>query len=102
MTKRVCENCRWWQNDQHAIGACMRYPPSVSELVPKTHATDWCGEWADASITPEQQDLQELIRRFAVAIMSTEYSADLQYDRIWTAAKNMAAAEPQIQREDGK
>jgi hypothetical protein len=99
MTKRVCGNCRWWQNDQHAIGACMRYPPGVSELVPKTHATDWCGEWADASITPEQEERQELTRQFAVAIMSTVYGVDLQFDLIWTAAKNMAAAEPQIQRE---
>ncbi len=101
MTKRECGNCRWWQNDQHAIGACMRYPPGVSELVPKTHATDWCGEWADATITPEQEDLQELIRRFAVAIMSAEYAAEpcLRFDRIWAAAQNMAAAEPQIQRE---
>jgi len=60
----------------------------------------WCGEWSDASITPEQEERQELTRRFAVAIMSTVYGVDLQFDLIWTAAKNMAAAEPQIQKEN--
>jgi hypothetical protein len=71
------------------------------DVFPVTHRIDRCGEWADASITPEQEDLQELIRRFAVAIMSAEYAAEpcLQWDRIWAAAQNMAAAEPQIQRE---
>jgi len=106
MTERVCENCRWWENDQHAIGACMRNPPqrvgNLQDDWPKTHATDRCGEWAHADITPEQEDRQELIRRFAVAIMSAEYAAEpcLQWDRIWAAAKRMAAAEPQIQREN--
>ena len=27
MNKRVCENCRWWENDQHAIGVCFRHAP---------------------------------------------------------------------------
>jgi hypothetical protein len=65
-----------------------------------THRIDRCGEWADASITPEQEDRQELTRQFALAIMSTEYGGDLRPDRVWSAAKNMAAAEPQIQREN--
>jgi hypothetical protein len=101
MTERTCENCRWWENDQHAIGVCFRHVPMGNLGAPKTHATDRCGEWADASITPEQEERQELTRRFAVAIMSAEYAAEpcLQWDRIWAAAQNMAAAEPQIQRE---
>jgi hypothetical protein len=71
---------------------------------PTTFPEESCGEWADKTITPEQEERRELVRRFAVAIMSAEYAAEpcLQWDRIWTAAKNMAAAEPQIQREDGK
>jgi len=106
MTERTCENCRWWENDQHAIGACMRNPPqrvgNLQDDWPKTHATDRCGDWSDASITPEQEERQELIRRFAVAIMSAEYAAEpcLRFDRIWAAAQNMAAAEPQIQKEN--
>ena len=48
------------------------------------------------------EDRQELTRRFALAIMSTEYGGNLEPDRVWSAAKSFAAAEPQIQREDGK
>jgi hypothetical protein len=70
--------------------------------VPQTAATDRCGEWSDASITPEQEERRELTRQFAVAIMSTEYGGDLRPDRVWSAAESLAAAEPQIQREDGK
>jgi hypothetical protein len=50
-------------------------------------------------MTPEQEDLQKLTRQFAVAIMSTEYGGNLEPDRVWSAAKSFAAAEPQIQRE---
>ena len=90
MTKRVCENCRWFRKDD----LCWRYPKESATLPDAT-----CGEWADASITPEQEAMRELPRQFALAIMSTVYGADLQFDLIWTAAKNMAAAEPQMQRE---
>lgn len=112
MTKRVCENCRWWENDQHAVGACMRNPPqrvgNLQDDWPKTHATDRCGEWADASITPEQEEMRELTRRFAVAIMSTEWGGDLAPIAVWGAARGLAlmesavlpTAEPQIQREN--
>jgi hypothetical protein len=64
---------------------------------PKTHATDRCGEWADASITPEQAEMQELARRFALAIAAK--IGCYTPAAIWEMAKNMAAAEPQIQRE---
>jgi len=105
MPERTCENCRWWSAGPTGYGYCHRRPPIISnsdECFPSTHKSCWCGEWADASITPEQEDLQKLTRQFAVAIMSTVYGVDLQFDLIWTAAKNMAAAEPQIQREEGK
>jgi len=93
MNKRVCGNCRWFAGDD----LCFRYPKENA-----TGPNSFCGEWADAGITPEQQERRDLTRRFAVAIMSTVYGVDLQFDLIWTAAKNMAAAEPQIQKEDGK
>ena len=101
MTERVCENCRWWENDQHAIGACMRNPPQrIAEPQydewPKTHATDRCGEWSDASITPEQEDRQELTRRFAVAIMSAGWAVNYHDGQVWAIAAGLAAAEPQI------
>ena len=101
MAERVCKNCRWWSVRSTELGYCHKRLAILSsdEAFPSTHKSCWCGEWADASITPEQEDRQKLTRQFAVAIMSTEYSADLQYDRIWMAAKNMADEEPQIQRE---
>ena len=97
MTEQVCEGCRWWQNDQHAIGACMRYPPGVSELVPKTHATDWCGEWADTSLTPEQAKQHELTEKFATALAAASWTDP---HRVWELAKKLADAKPQIQREN--
>jgi hypothetical protein len=99
MTERTCENCRWWENDQHAIGVCFRHVPMGNLGAPKTHATDRCGEWADKTITPEQEEMQELTRRFAVALISAGGPID---DSIWYEAAELAAAEPQIQKEDGK
>ena len=103
MTKRVCENCRWWSAGPTGYGYCRKRPPIVSssdESFPSTHKSVWCGEWADASVTPEQEDLQKLTRQFALAILSAAWGGDLSDDGLWTAAKNMAAAEPQIQREN--
>ena len=100
MTERRCGNCRWWQNDQHAIGACMRYPPGVSELVPKTHATDWCGEWADASIAPEEEERRQFVRQIFLAMTASEWGASYSEDDMWKIAGKLAAAEPQIQREN--
>jgi hypothetical protein len=91
MTKRVCGNCHWFVGED----LCFRYPKENA-----TGPNSFCGEWADASITPEQEERQELTRQFAMAIMSTEYGGDLRPDRVWSAAKLLAAAEPQIQREN--
>ena len=102
MTERVCEKCRWWDGyPLPAYGMCRRNSPIDTDgTMPQTAATDRCGEWSDASITPEQEERQELTRQFAMAIMSTEYGGDLRPDRVWSAAKLLAAAEPQIQREN--
>jgi len=93
MTERRCGNCRWFVGDD----LCFRYPKENA-----TGPNSFCGDWQDKDVTPEQEDRRELTRRFAVAIMSAEYAAEpcLQWDRIWAAAQNMAAAEPQIQREE--
>jgi len=71
---------------------------SVEELWPITGNGSSCGEWADKTITPEQADRQELTRRFAVAIAAK--IGCYTPAAIWEMAKNMAAAEPQIQREN--
>jgi hypothetical protein len=65
------------------------------ECFPSTHVTDWCGEWSDASITPEQAERRELTRQFAVALIV----AGFEFSSTWEAAAKLAAAEPQIQRE---
>ena len=102
MAERVCGNCRWF--DENPIldndGFCRRNPPTGdgSDL-PRVGPKDFCGEWADASITPEQADRQELTRRFALAIMSTQWAANCPEGQVWAVAASLAAAEPQIQRE---
>jgi hypothetical protein len=79
---------------------CRRNPPiDLDGSVPQTAATDWCGEWADKTITPEQEDLRQLTRQFAVAIMSTEWGKNLSHIGLWGAAEKLAVAEPQIQKE---
>jgi hypothetical protein len=104
MTKRTCENCRWWDAGPTGSGSChVKSPVAGSDDVfPVTHRVDRCGEWADASITPEQEDRQELTRRFALAIMSTQWAANCPEGQVWAVAASLATAEPQIQREDGK
>ena len=100
MTERTCENCRWWHRyPMAAYGMCRRNPPMDTDgTVPQSAAIDFCGEWADASITPEQEDLRELTRRFAVALINDGYDEQ----NTWKVAAKFAAAEPQIQREVGQ
>ena len=95
MTERRCGNCRWWKDAKTGMGNCCRRAPFET-----TWKTSFCGEWADASITPEQEEMRELTRQFAVAIAAK--IGCYTPAAIWEMAKNMAAAEPQIQREDGK
>jgi len=94
MNERRCGNCRWWKDGKTGMGNCCRRAPFET-----TWKTSFCGEWADASITPEQEEMRELVRRFAVAMISAGMPID---DTTWNEAAKFAAAEPQIQREDGK
>jgi hypothetical protein len=90
MTEQVCEGCRWWENDQHAIGVCFRHVPMGNLGAPKTHSTDRCGEWSDASITQEQEDRQKLTRQFAQALLAAGMPVD---DTTWDEAARFAMAE---------
>ena len=100
MTERWCMHCRWWNHLEKGHGTCKRHPPiDLNGQRPYTDDQNFCGEWADAGITPEQQEMRELTRRFAVALISAGGPID---DSIWYEAAELAAAEPQIQREDGK
>jgi hypothetical protein len=93
MAERVCGNCRWWKDGKTGMGNCCRRAPFET-----TWRTSFCGEWSDASITPEQEDRQELTRQFALAIAAK--IGCYTPAAIWEMAKNMAAAEPQIQMEN--
>jgi len=100
MTRRVCENCRWWDARATGYGHCRKRSPIVmgEECFPSTHVTDWCGEWSDASITPEQEDRRELTRRFAVALINSGYDAR----HTWQVAAEFAAAESRVLKENGQ
>jgi hypothetical protein len=104
MTQRTCGNCRWWNRHSGlATGDCQKLPPnSVTGQWPATDEADFCGQWADKNITPEQAERRELVRRFALAIVSTEYPRNQAVAAIWKFASDLADAEPKIQREDGK
>lgn len=102
MTERVCRNCKWFDYlPEKGYAGCKRHPPDIDGEHPYTNDENFCGEWSDASITPEQEKRQELTRRFAVAIMSTEWGKNFDTG-VWKAAEKLAAAEAQIQRENGK
>ena len=107
MSDRTCERCRFWHREEliNQNGQCRRYPPSVimpHGLVRPTMAQDnSCGEWRDRSITPEQEQRDELVRRFAVALVGTEWcynpdARDFTPAMVWHWAEKLADAEPKI------
>ena len=96
MSERTCGNCRWWKrlSDAKNNGECCRYPavPVAEHFDRPTPSADWgCGEWADGSITPEQEERRELVRRFAVAIVSDGEIRSA--DDVWKVATMLADAE---------
>ena len=102
MTKRTCENCRWWDRYPMAsYGMCRRNPPMDTDgTVPQSAAIDRCGEWADASITPEQEERRQFVRQIFLAMTASEWGASYSEDDMWKLAGKLATAEPQIQREN--
>jgi hypothetical protein len=95
MTQRTCGNCRWWNRHSGlATGDCQKLPPnSVTGQWPATDEADFCGQWADKTITPEQEERRELVRRFAVALAGTD---NYGVDKVWEWAEKLADAEPNI------
>jgi hypothetical protein len=93
MTQRTCGNCRWWQYHRDwsnkQVGQCRQ---NASGL-PEVYNTDFCGQWADKTITPEQEERRELVRRFAVALL-TRHGDSLAPHDAWDLAMRMADAEP--------
>ena len=81
-------------------GYCHRYAPTQGPLCwvrPQVEADAICGEWADGTITPEQEKRRELVRRFAVAIVAGDAEATgarYKPSPVWMMAEQLADAEP--------
>ena len=95
MSERTCGNCRSWFSTSKTNGVCRRNPPAANDdgMWVEITAKGWCGEWADGTITPEQEEKRELVRRFAVAIAGTEWAAGYSESEVWRFANNMADAD---------
>ena len=103
--KRTCEQCRFWHQTEptNQNGQCRRYPPAVimpHGLVRPTMSEDnFCGEWRDKSITPEQEQRAELVERFALAIVASDYDVTggrWKPDTVWRMAEDYVDAKPKI------
>ena len=96
MSERTCGNCRWWQYHRNwsdkQVGQCRQNAAGL----PEVYNTDFCGQWADKTITPEQEAKRELVRRFAVALFAQPHAADTEYEAIWESAERMAGFEPKF------
>ena len=78
------------------VGECRRYPPQHPEICRRwltVEQSESCGEWQDASITPEQAERRELVRQFAVALVASG-SQDMIH-KIWQQAAEFADYEGQ-------
>ena len=98
MSQRTCGNCRWWRQQYASVpyGYCHRNAPTQGPLAwvrPEVEADAICGEWADGTITPEQEKRRELVRRFALAIAHGD-SATCNPKFVWEWAQKYADAEP--------
>ena len=104
--RRTCEQCRWWHREEPTDqnGQCRRYPPIAATahgLVRPTMAEEnFCGEWRDKSITPEQEQRAELMERFAVVIVegihANPYPKKTEVGDIWSIAELLVDAKPKI------
>lgn len=101
MSARTCEGCRWWRYDMQyhgrPHGVCRRSPPVGGEF-PEVHGDSMCGEWQDATITPEQAERRELVRQFALAIVGGDFvyeAGGIGTQEIWECARQIADAEGQ-------
>ena len=96
MTRRTCDTCHWWNRHSGlAVGDCQKRPPnSITSKWPSTDGADFCGEWSDKNITPEQAERRELVQQFAVALVASG-SQDMIH-KIWRQAALFADYEGQV------
>ena len=80
------------------VGECRRYPPQHPTICRRwltVEQSESCGEWQDASITPEQHERRELVQRFALAIVASDPEGDAMVHRVWQRAAEFADYEGQ-------
>lgn len=94
MTERTCGNCRWWVQDRIWAGKPVGQCRQNATGLPEVYNTDFCGQWADKSITPKQEERREMVRRFAVAIVSAGLGEKFADEDVWYMASRLAGAEP--------
>jgi hypothetical protein len=75
--------------------------PPVDTDLPAVSPDDWCGEWRDKHVTPEQEQRQELVRRFAMILVGSEWyykfrDGKFNAEHVWRTASELADAEPKI------
>ena len=82
------------------MGDCQKRPPnSITSKWPSTDEVDFCGEWRDKSITPEQEQRVELVTQFALAIVGSDCDATgarWKPDTVWRMAEEYVDAKPKI------
>ena len=96
MGKQRCEGCRWFlRYTSQDIGQCRRYPPTQNTEAGWLEVShfDWCGEWTNKTITPEQAERRELVKQFAAALVASG-SQDMVH-QIWQRAAELADHEGQ-------
>ena len=97
MRKQRCEGCRWFlQYPSQDLGQCRRYPPTQNTETGWLEVShfDWCGEWQDKTITPEQAERRQLVKQFATALVASG-SEDMVH-QIWQRAAEFADYEGQV------
>ena len=97
MKRQRCEGCRWFlQYPSQDIGQCRRYPPTQNTEAGWLEVShfDWCGEWADKNITPEQHEQRELIKQFAAALVAS--GSEAMVHQVWQRAAEFADYEGQV------
>jgi len=100
--KRTCEQCRFWHHAEPTDqwGQCRRFPPvwyNQGHVRPSMAENNFCGEWRDKSITPEQEQRAELVTRFALAMVGSDGDATgvrWKPDTVWRMAEDYVGAKP--------
>ena len=67
---------------------------AYGHVTPSVSRENYCGEWRDNSITSEQEQRNELVTRFALAIV--ESGADVMMHEVWRMAEEYVDAKPKI------